>query len=78
MTTKAVMLLKSKYRLALSGTPVENNLGELYSLFRFLNPTMFGSINQFNRDYLTPIQKYNDKIAMQHLRKKYILLCYED
>lgn len=70
LTTKAVMLLKSKHRLALSGTPVENNLGELYSLFRFLNPTMFGSINQFNRDYLTPIQKHNDKIAMQHLRKK--------
>ncbi|MGL5088986.1 MAG: SNF2-related protein, partial [Cetobacterium sp.] len=41
-TTKAVMLLDSKYRLALSGTPIENNLGELYSLFRFLNPSMFG------------------------------------
>ncbi len=70
LTTKAVMLLQSDYRLALSGTPVENNLSELYSLFRFLNPTMFGSLTQFNRDYLTPIQKFNDKVAMQHLRKK--------
>ena len=40
-TTKAVRLLNSRNRFALSGTPVENNLGELYSLFRFINPTMF-------------------------------------
>ncbi|NJL75367.1 MAG: DEAD/DEAH box helicase [Saprospiraceae bacterium] len=70
LTTKAIMLLESEYRLALSGTPVENNLGELYSLFRFLNPTMFGTITRFTKDYLTPIQKSNDKLAMQHLRKK--------
>ncbi|MEM9849079.1 MAG: DEAD/DEAH box helicase, partial [Bacteroidota bacterium] len=69
-TTKAIMLLKSDHRLALSGTPVENNLGELYSLFRFLNPTMFGTLNNFGKNYLTPIQKYGDKSAMQHLRKK--------
>lgn len=70
LTTKAIMLLQSEHRLALSGTPVENNLSELYSLFRFLNPTMFGSLTQFNRDYLSPIQKFNDKVAMQHLRQK--------
>ncbi|MEM0993546.1 MAG: DEAD/DEAH box helicase [Bacteroidota bacterium] len=70
LTTKAIMLLKSDHRLALSGTPVENNLGELYSLFRFLNPTMFGTLNNFGKNYLTPIQKYGDKSAMQHLRKK--------
>lgn len=70
LTTKAIMLLQADYRLALSGTPVENNLGELYSLFRFLNPSMFGTFNNFNRRYLTPIQKYGDKDVMQHLRKK--------
>jgi len=70
LTTKAIMLLQGDYRLALSGTPVENNLGELYSLFRFLNPTMFGTTSRFTKDYLTPIQKSNDKLAMQHLRKK--------
>jgi SNF2 family DNA or RNA helicase len=70
LTTKAIMLLESDYRLALSGTPVENNLGELYSLFRFLNPSMFGTFNNYNRRYLTPIQKHGDKDAMQHLRKK--------
>jgi superfamily II DNA or RNA helicase len=69
-TTKAVMLLESKHRLALSGTPIENNLGELYSLFRFLNPAMFGPLQRFNKHYLTPIQKNNDKAAIRQLRKK--------
>lgn len=68
--TKAVMLLNSAYRLALSGTPIENNLGELYALFRFLNPSMFGPISQFNQNYLTPIQKWGDATAIQQLKKK--------
>jgi SNF2 family DNA or RNA helicase len=41
-SSKAVRLLKGKHRLALSGTPVENHLGELWSLFEFLNPGMLG------------------------------------
>lgn len=67
---QSVMLLQSKHRLALSGTPIENNLNELYSLFRFLNPSMFGSENDFNVHYSGPIQKNNDKDAIQQLRKK--------
>ncbi|KEO74071.1 DEAD/DEAH box helicase [Anditalea andensis] len=67
---QAVMLLQSKHRLALSGTPIENNLTELYSLFRFLNPSMFGSENDFNTHYTLPIQKNNDKDAIEQLRKK--------
>ncbi len=69
-TTQAALMLKSTHRLALSGTPIENNLGELYSLFRFLNPSMFGSTARFNQDYLAPIQKKNDKAAILQLRKK--------
>ena len=69
-TTKAVMLLKGKHRLALSGTPIENNLSELYSLFRFLNPPMFGSVQGFNHHYATPIQRENDPEVIQELRKK--------
>ena len=69
-TSKAVMLLSSKHRLALSGTPIENNLGELYSLFRFLNPSMFGSFDEFNKYYQVPIQKNNDKTALKELKKK--------
>lgn len=69
-TTKAALMLKSEQRLALSGTPVENNLGELYSLFRFLNPTMFGSAEDFHAQYTIPIQKDSDKEALQELQRK--------
>lgn len=69
-TTKAIMLLNSKYRIALSGTPIENNLSELYSLFRFLNPAMFGSLDEFNNYYAIPIQRENNKEAIEELRKK--------
>ncbi|GBC61127.1 helicase SNF [Desulfonema ishimotonii] len=69
-TSRAAMLLKSDHRLALSGTPIENNLGELYALFRFLNPAMFGSSDEFNRYYATPIQKEDDKDALRELKKK--------
>lgn len=68
--SKAAMLLKSKHRLALSGTPIENNLSELYALFRFLNPAMFGQIDDFNQYYAVPIQKEGDKDVLLELKKK--------
>jgi superfamily II DNA or RNA helicase len=46
-SAKAARLLKGSHRLALSGTPVENHLGELWSLFEFLNPGMLGSASVF-------------------------------
>ncbi len=69
-TTKAIMLLNAKHRIALSGTPIENNLSELYSLFRFLNPSMFGTLEEFNSYYAIPIQKENDQDAIEELKKK--------
>jgi SNF2 family DNA or RNA helicase len=69
-TTKAIMLLNTQHRIALSGTPIENNLSELYSLFRFLNPSMFGTLEEFNTFYATPIQRDNDKDAITELKKK--------
>ena len=68
--TAAVLLLEANHRFALSGTPMENNLTELYSLFRFLNPTMFGSLEDFNASYTLPIQKNGDKDASDSLRRK--------
>ena len=47
LSAKAVRLLKADHRLALSGTPVENHLGELWSLFEFLNPGMLGGSSVF-------------------------------
>jgi SNF2 family DNA or RNA helicase len=69
-SNKAVMLVQAKHKLALSGTPIENNLTELYALFRFINPAMFGSAEDFNNHYTVPIQLHNDKDAALALRKK--------
>jgi superfamily II DNA or RNA helicase len=46
-SAKAVRLLRGKHRLALSGTPIENHLGELWSIFEFLNPGMLGTVSVF-------------------------------
>lgn len=69
-TTQAVWLLNGAHRLAISGTPVENNLDELYSLFRFLNPSMFGTPDSFRSSYTVPIQRDEDKDATESLRRK--------
>ncbi len=69
-TTKAVLLLQAEHRFALSGTPIENSLSELFVLFKFLNPAMFYSAQDFNKHYLTPIQKEGNKDAMEELRRK--------
>jgi SNF2 family DNA or RNA helicase len=54
--SKSVMLLNAKHKFALSGTPIENSLFELYSLFRFINAGLFSTVNDFKRDYAVPIQ----------------------
>ena len=69
-TTQAVLLLNGRHRLALSGTPIENNLTELYSLYRFLNPAMLGTLDDFNHQYAAPIQHGADKEATEALRRK--------
>jgi len=48
-SSKAVRLLRSRHRLAISGTPIENHIGELWSLMEFLNPGMLGSDTVFKR-----------------------------
>lgn len=68
--TKAVWLLNAEHRLAISGTPIENNLSEIYSLFRFLNPEMFGSYDDFSVRYAVPIQEHHDDDAASALRTK--------
>lgn len=48
-SAKAARLLRARHRLAMSGTPIENHLGELWSIFEFLNPGMLGSASIFKR-----------------------------
>ncbi len=59
--------LNARQRLCLSGTPLENHLGELWSLFHFLLPGWLGDSKSFNRDYRTPIEKHGNSERMRHL-----------
>ncbi|MBN6776223.1 DEAD/DEAH box helicase [Pseudomonas granadensis] len=59
--------LQASQRLCLSGTPLENHLGELWSQFHFLMPGWLGDSKTFNRDYRTPIEKHGNAGRMQHL-----------
>ena len=68
--SKAVMLLEGKHKFALSGTPIENSLSELYSLFRFINAGMFSTTKSFKQDYAVPIQTENNEDVARVLRAK--------
>jgi len=59
--------IEASQRLCLSGTPMENHLGELWSQFHFLLPGWLGDSKTFNRDYRTPIEKHGNSERMQHL-----------
>ncbi len=63
--SKALKLVKSSRRLALSGTPVENHLGELWSIFDFVLPGYLRTLDRFARDYRKPIEveKSSEHIA---------------
>ncbi len=58
--TQLVQLLKATHRFCLTGTPMENHLGELWSLFNFLLPGLLGDARQFHRLFRTPIEKHAD------------------
>ncbi len=67
--TQAIRRLASGYRLALTGTPVENRLSELWSIMQFLNPGYLGSQKSFNTRFARPIERYQDPEAAARLRK---------
>ncbi len=66
---KAAGLLKSKNRLCMSGTPLQNNTFDIYAQMNFLNPGMLGSVEHFRNDFATPIDKFGEKEQKDHLRK---------
>jgi SNF2 family DNA or RNA helicase len=70
-TKQAQMIrkLKADFRLALTGTPVENRLSELWSIMHFLNPGFLGGQKQFRQEFVLPIEKYGDEDAAQKLKK---------
>lgn len=66
---KAVQLLNCKNRIALSGTPMQNNTFDIFSQMNFLNPGMLGSKDFFKQEFAKPVDKFQDDETKQHLRK---------
>ena len=66
---KAAQSLGAGYRIALTGTPVENNVGDLWSIMEFLNPGFLGSQSEFKRKFFVPIQAERDASAAERLKR---------
>jgi uncharacterized Zn finger protein/superfamily II DNA or RNA helicase len=67
--TRAIKALKARHRIAMTGTPVENRLTELWNLFDFINPGYLSPLKQFKTEIAAPIEKYRDLQALDLLRK---------
>jgi SNF2 family DNA or RNA helicase len=67
--SRAAMDLKSRFKLITTGTPLENNLGELWNLFNFINPGLLGTISQFNKRFAGPIERDKDRDSQKRLKK---------
>ncbi|MGK7917264.1 MAG: DEAD/DEAH box helicase [Prochloraceae cyanobacterium] len=67
--SQAAMKLQGKFKLITTGTPIENHLGELWNLFRFINPGLLGSWEQFNQRFAVPIERNQDKHTKKQLKK---------
>ncbi|MDR3090157.1 MAG: DEAD/DEAH box helicase [Desulfobulbaceae bacterium] len=65
----AAMKLTADFRVVTTGTPIENNLGELWNLFRFINPGYLGSIERFNKRFAAPIERQGDLAAKRRLKR---------
>ncbi|MCY1345137.1 hypothetical protein D9M69_311890 [compost metagenome] len=66
---QAMFDLRADFRMALSGTPVENRLAELWSVMRFCNPGLLGSLARFNEHFANPIERGGVREARQRLRR---------
>jgi hypothetical protein len=74
--TQAVKSFRAPSRIALTGTPVENRLSELWSILDFLNPGLLGTAPAFRRSFATPIERYRDAgraEALQRVTRPFIL-----
>ncbi len=67
---QVVRRIKAQHRLCLTGTPMENHLGELWALFDFLMPGFLGDAQQFKRLFRTPIEKHGDEERRQRLARR--------
>lgn len=67
--SQALFDIAADFRMALSGTPVENRLAELWSIMRFCNPGLLGTLARFNERFATPIERSRDRDAQRMLRR---------
>jgi SNF2 family DNA or RNA helicase len=67
--SETAMQLQSDFKLIMTGTPLENHLGELWNLFQFANPGLLGSLDSFNERFAIPIEKYRDDNRRDQLRR---------
>src|SRR5579871_1350441 len=67
--SKAARGLKADWRIALSGTPVENHVGDLWAILEFLNPGFLGTQSEFKRNFYFPIQAGQDPEAAERLKR---------
>ena len=66
---RSARALPAGHRIALTGTPVENNVGDLWSIMEFLNPGLLGTQADFKRTFFIPIQAGHDAAAIERLRR---------
>lgn len=67
--TQAIKKLNTPHKIAVTGTPLENRLLELWSIMDFLNPNYLGSSKAFRQNYAIPIERFNDTNTSQRLKK---------
>jgi superfamily II DNA or RNA helicase len=65
---KSLLQLNARYRLALTGTPIENSLRDLWTQMNFLNPGLLGGLDFFTRKFTVPIEKGNNEEQRELLR----------
>jgi SNF2 family DNA or RNA helicase len=70
LATLALKALNARHRLCLSGTPLENHLGELWSLMDFVSPGLLGNEAQFREHYRNPIEKRQEALQAEHLARR--------
>lgn len=67
--TQAIRKINAEFRIALTGTPVENRLSELWSIMHFLNPGYLGARKAFRENFALPIERYHDHEALTQLKQ---------
>ncbi|MFO7749862.1 MAG: DEAD/DEAH box helicase [Desulfobacteraceae bacterium] len=67
--SKAAMKLNAQFKIITTGTPLENHLDELWTLFNFINPGLLGGFKHFKETFVSPVEQNQDRAAMGRLRK---------